>query len=351
MKGFRVGAVQMCATEDVAGNLERCAALTAEAACARGRAGLAPRVLRLHRRKMADKLPLAESLDGGGPIVDAVREMARRSQVWLAAGGLPERAEPEEEGRRVYNTFLLCDPAGETRAVYRKIHLFDVAIPGRAELKESATTAPGGEGGGGRDADGAARALDLLRRPLPGALPRAGGRRRRRGADGAGGLHRPHRGGPLAHPAQGAGDREPVLRGGGGPARAAQPGPRVRSATPSSSIRGAWCWPRSRRATGWRWRALDPGQLATVRQQMPCHAHRVLRNVTRDPDATPRLPRGKWFGNLRAIEIIRIGMVATVLVVVIVLGRPCADGIARFVDSYAPPIDAGRRPRPCTTSG
>ena len=44
--------------------------------------------------------------------------------------------------------------------------------------------------------------------------------------------------------------------------------------------------------------------------------------MTRDPDATPRLPRGKWFGNLRAVEIIRIGMVATVLVVVIVLGRP-----------------------------
>lgn len=60
-------------------------------------------------------------------------------------------------------------------------------------------------------------------------------------------------------------------------------------------------------------------------------------------DGTPRLPRGKWFGNLRAIEIIRVGMVATVLVVVIVLGRPCADGIARFVDSYAPPVDAGPR--------
>jgi hypothetical protein len=58
-------------------------------------------------------------------------------------------------------------------------------------------------------------------------------------------------------------------------------------------------------------------------------------------DETPKLPRGKWFGNVRSIEIIRIGMVATVLVVVIVLGRPCADGIARFVESYAPPPDAG----------
>jgi len=94
-------------------------------------------------RKMADKLPLAESLDGGGPIVSAVREMAKKNRVWLAAGGLPERA--PEEAERVYNTFLLCDPDGETRAVYRKIHLFDVAIPGRAELRESATTAPGGE--------------------------------------------------------------------------------------------------------------------------------------------------------------------------------------------------------------
>jgi hypothetical protein len=58
-------------------------------------------------------------------------------------------------------------------------------------------------------------------------------------------------------------------------------------------------------------------------------------------EQTPKLPRGKWFGNVRAIEIIRIGMVATVLVVVIVLGRPCADGVARFVESYAPPPDAG----------
>ena len=58
-------------------------------------------------------------------------------------------------------------------------------------------------------------------------------------------------------------------------------------------------------------------------------------------EETPKLPRGKWFGNVRAIEIIRIGMVATVLVVVIVLGRPCADGVARFVESYAPPPDAG----------
>ena len=55
----------------------------------------------------------------------------------------------------------------------------------------------------------------------------------------------------------------------------------------------------------------------------------------------PKLPRGRWFGKVSSIEIIRIGMVATVLVVVIVLGRPCADGVSQFVESYAPPPDAG----------
>ncbi len=58
-------------------------------------------------------------------------------------------------------------------------------------------------------------------------------------------------------------------------------------------------------------------------------------------EPTPKLPRGRWFGTIRTVEIIRIGMVATVLVVVVGLGRPCADGISRFVESYAPPPDAG----------
>jgi len=143
MKSSRVGAVQMCATEDVRGNLARAAELVAEAAAQGAELVSLPECFAFIGRKMADKLPLAESLDGGGPIVSAVREMAQRNRVWLAAGGLPERA--PDEAARVYNTFLLCDPDGETRAVYRKIHLFDVAIPGRAELRESATTAPGGE--------------------------------------------------------------------------------------------------------------------------------------------------------------------------------------------------------------
>ncbi|HEY8141120.1 MAG TPA: carbon-nitrogen hydrolase family protein [Kofleriaceae bacterium] len=275
MRGFRVGAVQMCATEDVAANLARCAALTAEAAAEGAELVSLPECFAFIGRKMADKLPLAESLDGGGPIVTAVREMARKSRVWLAAGGLPERAAPAEEGKRVYNTFLLVDPEGETRAVYRKIHLFDVAIPGRAELKESATTAPGGDV---VVADTPMARLGLsvcydvrfpeLYRELAAA----------RGAE------------VLMVPAAftahtGAAHWHTLLK-----ARAienqcyvvaaAQHGKHnpARESFGHSIVIDPWGAVLAEVAAGdgVAVATIDPGQLATVRQQMPCHAHRVL---------------------------------------------------------------------------
>ena len=59
----------------------------------------------------------------------------------------------------------------------------------------------------------------------------------------------------------------------------------------------------------------------------------------------PRLPRGRWFRISRA-DLFRIGMFTTLLIAVIALRRPCADGVASFVGSYEP--DAAPSPRPPT---
>lgn len=56
-----------------------------------------------------------------------------------------------------------------------------------------------------------------------------------------------------------------------------------------------------------------------------------------------RIPRGRGF-SLRRGDMVRIGMFATLLVCVLVLGRPCADGMAGFVDSFNPPPDAAPPP-------
>ncbi len=140
-RAFTVAAAQLCAGDDVGANLAVCRALGAEAA-RRGAALFAlPECFAFIGRHMTDRLAVAESLDRPGPILEAVRDMAAEHRMWVVAGGMPERS-PRSESK-TYNTCLLVDPGGETRAVYRKLHLFDVQIPGRAELRESSTTEAG----------------------------------------------------------------------------------------------------------------------------------------------------------------------------------------------------------------
>jgi predicted amidohydrolase len=59
----------------------------------------------------------------------------------LLLGSIPERI---EGSRRIYNTSVLLAPDGHVLATYRKIHLFDIDLPGLEHLKESRGVAPGG---------------------------------------------------------------------------------------------------------------------------------------------------------------------------------------------------------------
>ena len=69
-------------------------------------------------------------------------ELARELQAFLLAGSLRE---PMDGGERAWNTSLLFDPRGERLARYRKIHLFDVDVPGGPVEQESRYIAPGAE--------------------------------------------------------------------------------------------------------------------------------------------------------------------------------------------------------------
>ncbi len=65
-------------------------------------------------------------------------EMARKTKAYLIGGSIPER-----DDARIYNTSLTFNPLGELIAKHRKMHLFDIAIPGQIEFRESAVLAPG----------------------------------------------------------------------------------------------------------------------------------------------------------------------------------------------------------------
>ena len=79
----------------------------------------------------------AEALDG--PTITWARDLARELGVDLVAGSIVERREGRE---KLGNTSVHVGPDGELRAVYRKIHMFDVVVGG-IEYRESASEEPG----------------------------------------------------------------------------------------------------------------------------------------------------------------------------------------------------------------
>jgi predicted amidohydrolase len=89
----------------------------------------------------------AEPLDG--PALTAAAGWARELEIHLVAGSFPEIV-PDQE--KLANTSVLFGPDGKRRAVYRKIHMFDVEV-GDVEYRESAVEEAGdqivvGEAGG-----------------------------------------------------------------------------------------------------------------------------------------------------------------------------------------------------------
>jgi predicted amidohydrolase len=131
--------VQMTSTTDVERNLATAEALVGQAA-ARGAVfvGLPENFAFL--RSEGQAVPEAQDLDG--PWVRRMADLARRTRVTLLLGSLPERVPGDP---RVRNTSVLLGPDGARLAVYRKIHLFDIDLPGMEHLKESKAVVPGNE--------------------------------------------------------------------------------------------------------------------------------------------------------------------------------------------------------------
>src|SRR5688572_9130119 len=138
---LRVGAVQMCSSDDLAANLATTRALVDRAATDGAELVVLPECFSFLGRREGDKLPIAETLDGSGPVASTLRDLAAKRGVWIVGGGTPEIVPGDI--RRTYNTAVVVDPRGELVARYQKIHLFDVDIPGGATLRESDATAPG----------------------------------------------------------------------------------------------------------------------------------------------------------------------------------------------------------------
>ena len=151
---MRAAAVQLESTPDKEHNLEAAERLVRAAAADGARLVVLPERLDI-RGATRDYLVGAEPLDGRP--VSWARGLARELGIDLVAGSVAERRDGHE---RVANTSVHAGPDGELKAVYRKIHMFDVEVGG-VEYRESEHSEPADEIVVSETADGTGLGLSV----------------------------------------------------------------------------------------------------------------------------------------------------------------------------------------------
>ncbi|MBM4276091.1 MAG: carbon-nitrogen hydrolase family protein [Deltaproteobacteria bacterium] len=134
-----VAAIQLNSTEDMSRNLEKARAFIKEAVKQGARVVALPEHF-AYLGPEDKNPPSAQALEG--PLVKEFGDLARRWEICLLLGSFPEAAAP---GARPYNTSVLLGPDGQILARYRKMHLFDIEVPGGPTYRESECVAPGEE--------------------------------------------------------------------------------------------------------------------------------------------------------------------------------------------------------------
>jgi len=136
MGGMKAAVLQMNSVRDRAANLEQAAALLNQAAAQGARLAVLPE----HFACLVPEgqpHPHPEPLKG--PTLAFLADQARRLGLWIVGGSLAEAA----PGGKTRNTSPLLDDQGKLVAVYRKIHLFDLALPDQPAWLESRLVVPG----------------------------------------------------------------------------------------------------------------------------------------------------------------------------------------------------------------
>uniref|UniRef100_A0A673BJ59 omega-amidase n=1 Tax=Sphaeramia orbicularis TaxID=375764 RepID=A0A673BJ59_9TELE len=132
---FRLAVVQLQVTSVKADNLSRARRLVKEAAGQGSKVVLLPECFNSPYgtgffASYAERIP--------GESTQMLSEIAKENKVYLVGGSIPE-----EDGGKLYNSCTVFNPDGELILKHRKIHLFDISVPGKIHFQESETLSPG----------------------------------------------------------------------------------------------------------------------------------------------------------------------------------------------------------------
>jgi predicted amidohydrolase len=268
MSSHLVAAVQMRTGADLDANLARARDLVHRAAERGAELVVLPEVF-AWRGPRTDEPTATTTIPG--PVSEFLCRLAADLQIVLVGGSFLEHA---SDAGKSYNTSLLISADGTILARYRKIHLFDVDLPGEVSVRESATRAPG------RDVVTAATALGTIGLSICYDL-RFPELYRRLAADGATILVVPS----AFTFYTGAAHWEPLLRARAIENQAYVIAPNQAGKSPHgftdyghSMIVDPWGTVLARAGDGEQViiAELDPDRVGQVRREMPCQRHAVL---------------------------------------------------------------------------
>ena len=135
---FRVGLVQMCAGRDVEKNLLDASCLIREAARQGAHYVQTPEITTLMEMDRARLFAAVRPQEGNAAIAQ-FGALARELGIWLHVGSMAILLAND----KIANRSFLISPAGEIEARCDKIHMFDVALPGGENYRESKNYAAG----------------------------------------------------------------------------------------------------------------------------------------------------------------------------------------------------------------
>lgn len=137
-KQVKLALCQLAVTEDRQKNIQTARQAVREAAVGGAQLVMLPEIW--NSPYSNDSFPTyAEDISSGyKPSYTFMAEVAKENNIVLVGGSIPER-----EGNNLYNSCFIFGKTGKLLGRHRKLHLFDIDIPGKITFKESETLTSG----------------------------------------------------------------------------------------------------------------------------------------------------------------------------------------------------------------
>jgi omega-amidase len=137
-KSFRLAVCQMDVTKDKEKNVAKASEMLAKAAQTKADIAVLPEMFNCPYDTKVFGLYAENSEDG--PTVKALAEKAKELGIYIFGGSIPE-----EDAGRIFNTCFVFGRNGSILGKHRKMHLFDINVPGKISFKESDVLSAGND--------------------------------------------------------------------------------------------------------------------------------------------------------------------------------------------------------------